>query len=56
MTIADKPLMPAETHIGTVERKAIAAYRELFPNGPLWQELAASTRSMWVEHAEGKTP
>lgn len=52
--MTDKPLMPAETHVGKLEREAIAAYRERFPDGPLWQELAASTRSIWIEHAEGK--
>lgn len=35
-----------------LEQEAINLYRAKHPDGPIWQELADSTRFMWVRHAE----
>jgi hypothetical protein len=35
-----------------LEMEAIKLYRAAHPSGPLWQELASTTRNVWVVHAE----
>lgn len=39
----------------TVEQKAEAMYRAKFPGGTPWQELADTTRLMWVNFAAKHT-
>jgi hypothetical protein len=43
----DIPLMVAESGVKDLERKAIAAYRAAYPDGPLWQDLHKDTRLEW---------
>jgi hypothetical protein len=51
----DIPLMVAESGVKDLERKAIAAYRAAYPDGPLWQDLH-KTRLEWVAYLEKMTP
>jgi len=48
----DQPFMQADTPVKQLEVKAIRAYREKFPAGPVWQELHPSTRFAWVDFVE----
>jgi hypothetical protein len=52
----DIPLMVAESGVKDLERKAIAAYRAAYPDGPLWQDLHKDTRLEWVAYLEKMTP
>lgn len=52
----DIPLMVAESRVKDLERKAIAAYRAAYPDGPLWQDLHKDTRLEWVAYLEKMMP
>lgn len=49
--MTDEPLVHHPV-VRALENEAIALYRAKHPDGVLWQELADSTRQMWVVHAE----
>ena len=46
----DTPILDANTTMGAIELKAIAAYRADYPSAPPWQELDVSTRGIWIDH------
>ncbi|MGJ0484371.1 MAG: hypothetical protein ACR65R_07540 [Methylomicrobium sp.] len=48
----DIPLMAAESRVKDLERKAIAAYRAAYPDGPPWQDLHKDTRFEWLAYLE----
>jgi hypothetical protein len=52
----DIPLMNPESRVKDLERKAIAAYRAAYPDGPLWQDLHKDTRLEWVAYLEKMPP
>lgn len=46
----DIPVLDANTEMGVLERKAIAAYRAKYLSAPPWQELDVSTCGIWIDH------
>jgi hypothetical protein len=49
---SDRPCLEQPTKVRDLEVRAMAAYRNEYPNGPLWQELHGDTRQIWVAHIE----
>lgn len=52
--MTDEPTM-LNTALRELEQRAITLYREMYPDGPPWQELDRQLRSAWVYHAERGT-
>jgi hypothetical protein len=49
--MTDEPLV-LQPVVRKLELEAISLYRAKFPEGPLWQDLANTTRHVWVVYAE----
>lgn len=50
--MADTPMLEQDTPVRRLELEAIQLYREKYPEGLPWRELADTTRYMWVAYAE----
>ena len=53
---ADKPIMERDTPVRRLEVAAMLCYRDVHPDGPLWQDLHSNTRAMWLRHVESNAP
>jgi len=50
--VKDEPMFTIPPEVRQLELEAIAEYRDLYPEGPPWQELDRHTQSVWVRYAE----